>query len=164
MSTQSNRVFDPSALSAQRQVTEWVAIKEKLGTKVAGEFVGFWNVPARGKFRAQTGVALRDFENKSVVYGINVSEYFQEVVSEWAVGDACGFEYYNDKPASEPGMSPTKQIRDYNPDLSDRKKKGEVIIKTAPQQEEGETEDIVQDYVSQTDVPLNPTGKDDEPF
>ena len=142
-----DRVFDPSALSAQKQVTEWVSIKETLGTKVAGNFVGFWSVPARGKFRAQVGVALSDFDKPATVYGVNLPEYFTEGVSEWIPGDACGFEYYNDKPATEPGMSATKQLRDYNPDLFERKKKGEVIATTAPQAAEEPEDEVVEEEV-----------------
>ena len=160
MSTNNlDRVFDPSALSAQKQVTEWVSIKETLGTKVAGNFVGFWSVPARGKFRAQVGVALSDFDKPATVYGVNLPEYFTEGVSEWIPGDACGFEYYNDKPATEPGMSATKQLRDYNPDLFERKKRGEVIKRTTAEVAEEETQEQVQD-----EAPQSTSEEEEQPF
>lgn len=138
MTNAMSRVFDKSVLSAREQVTEWKNVKEKLGTRVAGKFLGYWLVPAQGKYRAQVRIALQDFENESVVYGVNLAEYFKDTLSEYSKGDDVGVEYYKDIPSKEAGMSPTKAVRLYNPSLSERKEKGEVISKTLPEAQNGD--------------------------
>lgn len=119
-----DRIFDQSALSAREQVTEWVNIKEKLGTRVAGKYLGYWINPARGKFRQQVGIALQDFEDASKVFGVNLAEYFESTVSLYRIGDEVGAEYYKDIPAKEAGMSDTKAVRLFNPTKVEREKAG----------------------------------------
>lgn len=125
-----DKIFNASALSAQEQVTEWVTLKAKLGTKVGGKFIGYWNVPAQGVFKAQLGVALQDIDDASKVYGVNLAEHFRDQLSEFQVGDLVGFEYYKDIPAKKAGLSATKAIRAYNADNVKRKLAGEVTVKT----------------------------------
>lgn len=135
MSTNSmDRVFDSSALSAKGQVTDWFTIKEKLGNRIGGTFIGYWNEPAKGKFRAQIGVALADFDDAKKVWGVNLPEYFGKEISEYRRGDQCGFEYYKDIPSKEAGMSDTKAIRAFNPDNAARLVAGETATVTAPEE------------------------------
>ena len=126
-------IFNPAALSAREQVTDWIVIKKVFGTKVGGKFLGWWNVPAQAQFKAQIGVAVSDIDDATKVYGVNLPEYFKAQVSEYQVGDLCGFEYYKDVPAKEKGLSPTKAVRAFNPDLQKRKLAGEAIKTTEPE-------------------------------
>ena len=124
-------IFSADALSPREQVTEWVTLKEKLGTKVGGRWIGYWNVPAQGVFKAQLGAALQDIDDPTKVYGVNLSEYFRDQISEFQVGDLVGFEYYKDIPAKTAGLSATKAIRAYNADNVKRKLAGEAPVITA---------------------------------
>lgn len=121
-----DRIFNKKSLPIRSRITDWVNIKESLGTQVGGIFLGYFEVPATGNFKAQVGVALQDVDDEAKVYGVNLPEYFGKELSFYQVGDECGFEYYKDIPAKEKGMSDTKAIRPYNPDHEDRKKKGEA--------------------------------------
>lgn len=119
-------IFDSSALSAREQVTEWVNIKERLGKRVSGKYLGFWIKPAEGLFREQLGIALADLKDPSVVYGVNVPSYFRENVLGYRLNDRVGVEYYKDIPAKQAGMSATKAVRLFNPDQKIREANGEA--------------------------------------
>ena len=70
------QLFDTDNLSPREQVTNWVKIKEKLGTRVSGKFLVYWNKPAEGVFCAAVCVALRDFNDPSIVHGVPLPDYF----------------------------------------------------------------------------------------
>jgi hypothetical protein len=129
-------IFDSSALSAKEQVTEWVKIKEKLGTRVGGYFVGAWVVPAKGVYREQIGVAIRDVKNPEIVYGVSLASYMLDDVSKFEEGDLCGFEYYKDIPSKTPGLSATKAVRWFNKEVQDRVKNGSVKQNLVPVSDE----------------------------
>ena len=119
------QLFDTDNLSPREQVTNWVKIKEKLGTRVSGKFLGYWNKPAEGVFRAAVCVALRDFNDPSIVHGVTLPDYFEKTFVEYRLGDRVGFEYYKDIPSKEAGISATKAVRAFNLDLKGRKERGE---------------------------------------
>lgn len=144
-----DRIFNKASLPVRSRITDWIVIKEKLGMQVGGKFLGYFEVPANGKFKAQVGVALQDVEDATKVYGVNLPEYFSKEVEQYQLDDECGFEYYKDIPAKEKGMSDTKAIRAYNPDLQERVKKGEKSVGTA-------IEAHVEEDVPDIDGPLPP--------
>lgn len=115
-----SQIFDQGNLPPREQVTDWVKIKEKLGTRVAGTYLGFWEKPAEGVYRRMVTVALRSLKDESIVYGVTLPECFEKDLSTWLVGDKVGFEYYKDIPAKEAGVSPTKAIRSFNLDAKSR--------------------------------------------
>lgn len=126
------QLFDTDNLSPREQVTNWVKIKEKLGTRVSGKFLGYWTKPAEGVFRAAVCVALRDFNDPSVVHGVTLPDYFEKTFMEYRLGDRVGFEYYKDIPSKEPGISATKAVRAFNLDLKGRKERGEQTAELKP--------------------------------
>lgn len=118
------QLFDTANLSAREQVTTWVKLKEKIGTRSAGNFLGYWEKPAEGVFRRQVCVALRDFKDPSIVYGVTLPEYFENDIKQYRLNDRVGYEYYKDNPSKEPGISATKVIRGFNLDLKKRMEDG----------------------------------------
>lgn len=129
----TEQIFNTEALSAREQVTDWFDLKEKLGNRVAGEFLGFWQVPARGVFRAQVGIALKDFEEPNRVWGVNLPAYFEEQLALYRVSDEVGAEFFKIIPAKEVGMNDTKAIRLFNITKLAREKEG---IQTTPSKPE----------------------------
>lgn len=113
-------LFSPENFSAREQVTEWVKLKEKLGTRVGGYFLGFWEKPAEGVYKRQISMALKDFKNPGVVYGITLPDYFEKDLCQFRLNDRVGAEYYKDIPAKGPGLSATKAVRLVNQDLKMR--------------------------------------------
>lgn len=149
-----DRIFDTNALSAREQVTDWYELKKTLGNRIAGTYMGYWIVPAKGKFRAQIGIALQDFDDKAKVVGVNLAEYFEDQVQLYRLGDEVGAEYYKDIPAKEAGMSDTKAVRLFNVTKMAREKAGEYTapVKTADVAEDA---DPLKDF-GKTDVKDDP--------
>lgn len=123
-------LFDESNLSAREQVTEWVKLKEKLGTRVAGFFAGYWEKPAEGVYRRQVSLALRDFNDSKKVIGVTLPDYFEKDLARYHAGDRVGAEYYKDIPPKKAGVSATKAVRLFNLDLKEREKNGQAAIVT----------------------------------
>lgn len=124
MSKNLDAMFAPENFSAREKVTEWVNIKEKIGTRCGGKFLGYWEKPAEGKFKRSISVALQDFEDPKLVYGVTIPEYYEKDVMRFLGNDEVGIEYYKDSPAKEKGMSPTKVLRLINLTLNTRIKNG----------------------------------------
>lgn len=136
-----DQVFDGSNLSAREQVTDWVKLKEKLGTRIGGNFLGYWEKPAEGVYRRQVSIALADFETPAKVYGVTLPDYFEKDLANYQVGDRVGAEYYKDIPAKEAGVSATKAVRLFNLDLKARQA-GKPVAEV---QKESNTQSVVEE-------------------
>ena len=147
-----NDMFKPENFSAREKVTQWVNIKEKIGTRCGGYFLGYWEKAAEGKFKRSISLALQDFKNPSIIYGVTIPEYYEKDVSRFLYNDQVGIEYYKDIPAKEKGMSDTKALHVVNPSLQDRVKNGTA----APAQAQPKT--------AQTAVEKEQPVEDDPPF
>lgn len=138
-----SKLFSADNLSAREQVTNWIKLKEKLGTRVAGIFLGFWEKPAEGVYRRQVSMALRDFKDSAVIYGVTLPDYFEKDLMRYRSGDQVGAEYYKDIPAKEAGVSATKAVRLFNLDLKEREKNGTaqgVVTPSTPKVEEADND------------------------
>lgn len=123
-------IFSSAGLSARDQVTDWVTVKKNIGDKVAGKFMGYWEVPPRGEFKAQLAVALKTADGKVVGINLNDSPYMRPRVEGSQIGDDVGIRYEGDKDTGK--IQKAKIIKYYNPDMEERRAKGQVV-KTAPE-------------------------------
>lgn len=131
MSSKLDALFNEKNLSAREKVTKWVNIKEKLGARCGGFFLGFWEKPAEGKFKRAISIALEDFEDPKIVYGVTIPEYYEKEICRFMFRDEVGVEFYKIIPAKEKGMSDTKALHLINTTLTDRMGKGTATVQTA---------------------------------
>ena len=117
-------MFNPENFSAREKVNKWVNIKEKIGTRCHGFFLGFWEKPAEGVYRRSISIALQDPKDPAVVYGVTIPEYYEKDVQKFLYNDQVGVEYFKDNPPKEKGLSPTKVLRMINLSLNERAKNG----------------------------------------
>lgn len=120
-------IFSQKGLPAREQVSDWFNIKEKIGTKIAGIFQGWWISPAnQAGFKDQIGVALKLEDGKIVGVSLGDTPYMRSRIEPSQVGDRVGLKYEDDKDTGKP--QPAKIIKFYNPDLEERREKGTVTI------------------------------------
>jgi len=136
-------IFSSAGLPAREQVTTWFKIKEKVGNKVSGEFLGAWFKEADAGFNASIGVAIKQTDGSVVGVSLSDTPYMRSRVEPSQIGDMVGIKYEGDKDTGKP--QPAKIVKFYNPALEERRKKGEV--KETPLQIEedvrlSETDDV----------------------
>lgn len=120
-------IFSQDGLPAREQVSEWFNVKEKVGTKIMGEFMGWWISPAnKPGFKDQIGVALRTADGKVLGVSLGDTSYMRSRIEPSKIGDRVGLKYEGDKDTGQ--IQPAKIIKFYNPDLEARRSKGEVVI------------------------------------
>lgn len=118
-------IFSVNGLPPREQVTEWVNIKKNIGDKVHGIFMGWWEAPSTNAgFKDQLSVAIQT--DDGTVIGISVADtpYMRSRLVPSAAGDRVGLKYEGDKDTGKP--QPAKIVKFYNPDMEERRKKGEV--------------------------------------
>jgi len=123
-------IFSNDALSARDQVSSWANIKQNIGDKVHGEFLGWWEQPANPGFRPQLGMALKQGDGSVIGVTVTDTSYMRSQIEETEVGDGVGLKYVGDKEVGKP--QPAKIIKYFNPDLQNRKKEGVVSNGSTP--------------------------------
>jgi len=124
-------VFSPQGLPAREQVTEWFKIKETIGNKIMGTFMGWWVKPSDNtSYQDQVGVALKKADGTVVGVSLSDTPYVRGRLELSQIGDRVGVKYEGDKDTGKP--QPAKIVKIYNPDLEARKESGTVRT-TAPE-------------------------------
>lgn len=125
-------IFSQAGLPAREQVTEWVKIKEKIGDKVSGIFMGWWvsksNKPG---FKDQIGIAIRLADGKVVGVSVGDTGYMRSRIEPSKVGDRVGLKYEGDKDTGQ--IQKAKIVKFYNPDLQARQEAGEAVVISKPE-------------------------------
>lgn len=150
-------IFSAKGLPAREQVSEWFNIKEKIGTKIAGVFQGWWISPAnKAGFKDQIGVALL-VDGKILGVSLGDTPYMRSRIEPSQVGDRVGLKYEGDKDTGQ--IQPAKIIKFYNPDLEERRAKGTVVISKPEQLSKTEVEKKADDAFDALS-----SGDEDQPF
>lgn len=123
----SEDVFSTGGLPPREQVASWFKIKDKVGTKISGIFVGWWiSPPNKNVDKEQIGVAIKIDDGTVVGVSLSSTSYMQERLKEALPGDKVGIKYEGDKDVGKP--QPAKIVKFYNLDGETRRKEGNVKI------------------------------------
>lgn len=120
-------IFSSAGLPAREQVSDWFNIKEAVGTKIMGVFMGWWISPSNNaSFKDQIGVALKTADGKVIGVSLGDTPYMRGRIAPSQIGDKVGLKYESDKDTGKP--QPAKIIKFYNPDLEKRVASGTAVI------------------------------------
>lgn len=139
-------VFTEAGLPIRNRITEWVDIKEKIGTAVEGTFVGWFENPSRKDgFKDQVAIVIKRAKDGAVVaVALNDNPINRDRLMASMEGDEVGVRYDMDKDVGKPQKA--KIINIYNPALEERAKEGKKVTteaSAAPEEDEAGIDDFL---------------------